>query len=106
MGITDFLLGALCVRCESKRTRCKRNDLPTCAECETTFLQNKAASEEKRGCPLDGIPMEKQIVHKLVIDRCPRCHGVWLDGEELEAIKKASAAEGFGNGMAVGIAIG
>jgi hypothetical protein len=31
---------------------------------------------------------------------------VWLDGEELEAIKKAASEEGYSNGMLLGIAIG
>ena len=50
--------------------------------------------------------MIKEVVHKLVIDRCPQCRGVWLDAEELEAIKKAASEEGYGNGLALGIAIG
>ena len=104
--ITDVLFGATCVRCGDRRTRCKVDDIPTCSECEQNILSTKAASEEKRSCPVDGAAMKKEIVHKLVIDRCPRCGGVWLDAEELEAIKKAASEEGYGNGLALGIAIG
>ena len=35
---------------------------------------------------------------KVIIDKCPRCEGVWLDGGELEAIQKenwVSALFGF-----------
>ncbi|MBW2422744.1 MAG: zf-TFIIB domain-containing protein [Deltaproteobacteria bacterium] len=31
--------------------------------------------------------MQKEIAHMLVIDRCPTCGGVWLDGGELERLK-------------------
>jgi hypothetical protein len=106
MGIKDFLLGATCARCDQQRTRSKVDDIPTCDECHERIVKLKAAAEEKRPCPIDGVPMVKEVVHMLVIDRCPTCHGVWLDAEELDAIKKASQAEGYGNGLAVGIAIG
>ena len=104
--ITNKLFGHTCVRCGVKRTRAKRNDLPTCSDCETALLQTKAASEDAHSCPVDGTILEKEIVHKLVIDRCPVCNGVWLDGEELEVIKKAANAAGHSSGLAVGIAIG
>lgn len=105
-GITDALFGATCVRCGSSRTRSKVDDVPTCSECENAYLKTKAASEDLRSCPVDGTAMKKEVIHNLVIDRCPQCGGVWLDGEELEAIKKAAGEEGYGNGLAVGIAIG
>jgi Zn-finger nucleic acid-binding protein len=31
--------------------------------------------------------MTKEVAHMLVIDRCPDCKGVWLDGGELDRIK-------------------
>lgn len=33
--------------------------------------------------------MSKEIVLNIVIDRCPECHGIWLDGGELDLLKKA-----------------
>jgi Zn-finger nucleic acid-binding protein len=30
--------------------------------------------------------MAKEIAHSVIIDRCPRCQGVWLDAGELEFI--------------------
>ena len=33
--------------------------------------------------------MSKEIVLNLVIDRCPSCRGVWLDGGELEDMRGA-----------------
>ena len=104
--IGDFFLGAWCARCGLRRTRSKRDDIPTCSDCEQTILKSKAEAEAKHLCPVDGNAMSKEVVHKLVIDRCPKCQGVWLDGEELEAIKKAATQQGFGNGLALGIAVG
>jgi Zn-finger nucleic acid-binding protein len=106
MGIiSDALFGARCARCGEERTFSKLDDIPTCPRCEESILKVKAAAEDKRPCPMDGTPMEKQVVHKLVIDRCPKCHGVWLDPEELEAVRKASRNEGYGNGLIVGMAV-
>jgi Zn-finger nucleic acid-binding protein len=53
---------------------------------EEMDLKVKASSEESRLCPLDGASMSKEIAHMIVIDRCPECKGVWLDGGELERL--------------------
>ena len=103
--IADKLFGAMCARCGQKRTFAQVDDIPTCPACEESILKVKAEAEDKRPCPMDGTPMQKEIVHKLVIDRCPQCQGVWLDPEELEAIRKASVEQGYGNGLAVGMTI-
>jgi Zn-finger nucleic acid-binding protein len=50
--------------------------------------------------------MQKEVVHKLVIDRCPKCRGVWLDPQELDAIKKTVTQEGYRNGFLLGMAAG
>ncbi len=52
-----------------------------------------ASGEAKRPCPSDGTPMTKEIAHMLVIDRCPQCSGVWLDGGELERLKEGVQME-------------
>ena len=43
--------------------------------------------------------MTKDVVLNVVIDRCPSCNGVWLDGGELELIRSAVA-----NGVAMDLA--
>jgi len=50
----------------------------------------EASAESLKLCPADGEKMAKEIAHMLVIDRCPKCQGVWLDGGELERIQSAS----------------
>jgi Zn-finger nucleic acid-binding protein len=65
-------------------------------EDETAF-QNLVATgreieksvEKKRRCPICGKKMDKVEVgtaDKVLYDRCPRGHGLWLDKGELDAI--------------------
>jgi len=62
-----------------------------CASCEAELsLLVKAEGEESRICPVDQSTMTKELAHMLVLDRCPTCHGVWLDGGELEHIGDAN----------------
>jgi hypothetical protein len=78
------LLGSKCVRC-AKRTRHVYQDQPTCEPCAHEIeLAFQAAKEAPRSCPSDGSVLAKMIVHGTVIDRCPKCLGVWLDAGELE----------------------
>ncbi|MBP7126908.1 zf-TFIIB domain-containing protein [Myxococcota bacterium] len=40
-------------------------------------------------CPVDGSSMDPQEIAGIVVDRCPSCHGIWLDRGELVALKIA-----------------
>jgi predicted Zn-ribbon and HTH transcriptional regulator len=106
MSIKDALFGPMCARCGDRRTRSKLDDIPTCPICETTVIQAKLDAEDRRPCPIDATLMQKEVVHKLVIDRCPKCRGVWLDPQELDAIKKTVTQEGYSNGVLLGMAVG
>jgi hypothetical protein len=80
------LWGSKCVRCGS-RTRHAYRDKPTCEPCEQEIeLALAAAKELRRPCPGDGALLAKEIVHGVIIDRCPKCQGVWLDAGELERL--------------------
>jgi len=98
------LLGEKCARCGRRRTRREYVGLPTCEACEQTIeAKIRAAKEQARRCPLDGAEMAKEIVLSLVIDRCPSCRGVWLDGGELEEMRtsiEAGLAQQLIRGMA------
>ena len=37
-------------------------------------------------CPKCGGHLKTEDFHKIQIDRCPDCHGVWLDAGEIEAV--------------------
>lgn len=40
-------------------------------------------------CPAEGIPMDPVDAAGLIIDVCPECRGIWLDGGEITALKIA-----------------
>jgi hypothetical protein len=87
------LFGEKCHRC-GKRTRNKQEDEAICETCVAEMdLLVQAEAERARKCPVDGHEMTKQVAHMLVIDRCPSCQGVWLDGGELDRIRGGVEAE-------------
>ena len=98
------LFGEKCARCGEK-TRHEVDGAATCEPCEMEMkLLVEAQGEIERPCPVDGAMMKKEIAHMLVIDRCPTCQGVWLDGGELEKIKggvEANALMAMATGFTV-----
>ena len=53
--------------------------------------------------------MDKKVVLKVIVDKCPSCHGAWLDGGELDLLQKAikeGAGGDFATGMVIGMAMG
>ena len=53
--------------------------------------------------------MDKEVVLNVVVDKCPSCHGAWLDGGELEVLKQALECGGDDNlatGLLLGMAVG
>ncbi len=86
------LLAASCVRCGAPVPGPSGDDLPTCPRCvELVRARLQPETEPSRRCPVDGAAMAKDVVHMLVVDRCPTCSGVWLDGGELELLRRAVA---------------
>ena len=98
------LFGQKCERCGKIRTKETYEGIPTCEACEAMLKARiKADNEEPRGCPLDATKMTKEIVANVVIDRCTTCQGVWLDGGELELLRRAiefGVSKDFVRGMA------
>ena len=97
--------GEKCVRCGNRRTKSTYEGLPTCDDCrETLQAKLKADAEDRRSCPLDGSAMSKEVVLNVVVDRCPACKGMWLDGGELELLKagiEAGMAADLGHALFV-----
>ena len=98
------LFGEKCARC-GKKTRHEVEGSATCETCEQEMkLLVEAKGEKDRLCPVDGGVMSKEIAHMLVIDRCSKCQGVWLDSGELEKIKggvEANALRAMASGFTV-----
>ncbi len=84
------LFGEKCVRCDRRRTKESLDGLPTCESCQQELItRTKAESEDRRKCMMDGSEMTKEVILNIVIDRCPSCGGVWLDGGELDLLRGA-----------------
>jgi hypothetical protein len=99
------LMGDKCARCGQHRTRREYEGLPTCEPCEELIeAKIRAAKEQTRNCPRDDAAMAKEILLNLVIDRCPTCKGVWLDGGELDEMRGAVEA-GLARELARGMAL-
>ena len=87
------IFSSKCDRC-GQRTRNEEEGRHICDNCTREMeLILDAADENVRQCPLDSSPMQKEIAHMIVIDKCPQCHGVWLDGGELEKMTGDLRAE-------------
>ena len=86
----------ICTHCNTNKTKREFEDQPTCAECKTKILMGR---ESTRVCPIDGSTLLKEHSNEIIIDRCPKCKGVWLDAGEIEAIKEAAQSEGLAIGM-------
>lgn len=101
----EKLFGERCVRCGVIRTRSKFEGLPTCEKCE---LEIRAKRDQRRSCPACQREMNKVIVLNIIIDKCPDCGGAWLDGGELEILRRAiDAGRGdLATGLALGMALG
>lgn len=97
------LFGERCERCDKKRTKKEFEGVPTCDACR---LAIQADREFPRNCPIDRTQMNKEVVMNVILDRCPSCHGVWLDGGELALLKRAVTDESIATGMVIGIAAG
>ena len=55
-------------------------------------LTQKKDEEKPRLSPITGEEMEQVVLHGVVIDRCPKSGGIWLDAGELEELVEAMAA--------------
>lgn len=78
--------GELCAACGENRTERRVDGKPTCPACE---LADRAEREDRMECRNDGALMVKEVIENLIVDRCPECGGVWLDGGELEFLGDA-----------------
>lgn len=66
-------------------------------------LRAKMYREPKRNCPVDKIKMKKQLVASvLIVDKCEKCGGTWLDSNELTRVKGMARDEGYSDGRSAG----
>lgn len=56
-------------------------------------LKKKSEEEKPRLSPITGEPMEQVVMDGVVIDRCPKSGGIWLDAGELEELIEAAMSK-------------
>lgn len=71
----------LCSRCNYAYATTIDDNLPVCETCKS-----KVAEEAVRQCPVDGEDMKKIFINNVMIDKCPKCKGIWLDGNEVDLL--------------------
>jgi Zn-finger nucleic acid-binding protein len=52
--------------------------------------ERKLKKEKIIKCPKCNVNMDKMSNGKYLIDKCPNCKGIFLDGEEVQHIRKMS----------------
>jgi hypothetical protein len=55
-------------------------------------MSKQHVADTARISPVSGKPMERVVIHGVVVDRCPVSGGIWLDSGELEQILEQSGA--------------
>ena len=53
-------------------------------------LEEYASGTSRLHCPRDNAAMALRPVGGIVIDVCPKCHGMWFDRRELDAARKGT----------------
>lgn len=67
------------------------------AEIDPAFLKTLVGQSANRMCPRGHGFMNEHMLPSLLrtpIDRCPRCKGLWLDGDERRALARSTTHEG------------
>lgn len=85
----------------STENKPSRNEEEYFAKLEAERIERKRAEQAKLDesaerkshymrCPKCGGHLATEEFHRIQVDRCPDCHGVWFDGGEIEAVLQAS----------------
>lgn len=75
----------LCLRCNYAYATTIDDNMPVCDGCNKNI--NK---EPTRKCPVDKEEMNKVLIKNIMIDKCPKCNGIWLDGDEVNLLGKVA----------------
>jgi len=99
--------GQNCVRCD-KYFKFEELEVgpETLSICRSCAVRINPANEPNRSCVTDGTEMNKKLIYnRVLIDKCPKCGGVWIDGDEIEILERVSKIKGwsrFAEGLFLG----
>lgn len=71
------------------KLRAREKSAQTAAERKSHYMK----------CPKDGSDLHSEAFHGVQIDRCDECHGIWLDGGEIELLMKSDDTGMLGRAM-------
>jgi TFIIB-like protein len=78
--------------------------------CHNCAIRINPIGEKKHQCLNDGTEMKKELIYnRILLDKCPTCGGIWLDGDEIEIIRRVMKSEGagrFASGFLLGVIVG
>jgi hypothetical protein len=69
------------VKLEAERLERKRLE-------QAKLAQNSERTSHYMRCPKCGGSLVTEEFHRVQVDRCPECHGLWLDAGEIDAVLK------------------
>ena len=92
----------ICTHCNENEANREFEEKATCADCKINILISREAIVS---CPVDNSPMQKIHSQDVIIDKCPKCKGIWLNEGELEAIQELSRRNGAVEGIITGAQI-
>lgn len=82
----------LCLRCNYAYATVMDDNIPVCDNCKKIFNE-----EPTRTCPVDQTEMKKKLIKNIMIDKCPKCQGIWLDGNEVGLLGNIAAESDYGS---------
>jgi len=86
------MFGKTCHFCGKNSThRLTKENQPICGQCVLELVESK---KTPKACPEDGTVMVNEVFDNYVIKRCPKCRGVFLDREEVQALTKIAEVHG------------
>ena len=65
-------------------------DFPEVGNMFNLFKKTKDHGEDIYLCPVCKVNMNKLQREEIIIDKCPKCEGIWLDHGELDKLSELS----------------
>lgn len=54
---------------------------------QLAYQQDASERATHRGkCPRCGVNLQGEQFHGVQVDRCPSCHGIWLEADEIDVV--------------------
>ncbi len=86
--ILEILFGGKC-QCGNNTHQKNEEGEYECIPCKSKKgLQKRIAAEESYACPVDGEIMMKNVLFGAIVNKCPKCHGIWISSEDAKHLNE------------------